>query len=137
MLRPSELKPIEVVVLVLENDRGDILLSQRHPDKHLGGYWEFPGGKIEANETPEQALYREINEELNFTPSGALPILSIDHQYESTLVHLRVFHLHCPNPDVRSNENQPLQWTSPQNLPLIKLPEANQAIVKHLLSKTQ
>ncbi|QZY54929.1 8-oxo-dGTP diphosphatase MutT [Crassaminicella profunda] len=56
---------IHVVAGILINEKEEILIAKRKEEKHLGGYWEFPGGKIEAGETPEQSLIRELKEEMH------------------------------------------------------------------------
>lgn len=56
---------IDVVAAIIRNDEGKILIAQRNLNKSQGGLWEFPGGKIESNETKEEAIVREIKEELN------------------------------------------------------------------------
>jgi mutator protein MutT len=76
----TEVKPLRVVAAVVWRD-GRLLLTQRPPGGPLGGQWEFPGGKIEPGETPEQALIREIREELHV---GATPrdVIAVDlHRY--------------------------------------------------------
>lgn len=133
MLRSPELTPLQVVVLVLENHQDEVLLSHRAAGKHLAGYWEFPGGKIETNESPDCALRREIMEELRFDPEGAKKILEIDYPYPERPVRLLIHHLKIKHPQVYSNEGQPLQWIPKAQLPKVQLPPANQAIIRHLL----
>ncbi len=131
MPRAPELKTdiLKVVVLVLENHQGDILLTQRAKGKHLGGYWEFPGGKIEPDESNATALSREIQEELNYQPLNAVPLITIDHSYPTRTVRIFVYHEIAYNPQVTPAEGQPLKWVKKTDLKSFQLPEANQAII--------
>lgn len=135
MSRSPKLKTkqaVKVVVLVLENDRGDILITQRQKHQHLSGYWEFPGGKIEPGETAIAALERECNEELNHSIQSPQQILTINHSYPDIEVTLLIYHELSINPKVFAAENQPLKWVTKSALLNYKLPEANQAIVEYL-----
>ena len=71
----KSIKTVVCIALISENDQ--ILISKRPPKKHLSGFWEFPGGKVEAGETPENALIREIKEELNIDISRNLLLPSL------------------------------------------------------------
>lgn len=134
MLRQANLKEpiIEVVALVLENNQGDILLTQRQSGKHLAGYWEFPGGKVENNETLLEALIREINEELAYTPHQAAHLTTINHRYPEKTVNIHFYHCIDNTATVNPQENQAMQWVHKSNLNAIKLPPANQPVIKLL-----
>ncbi|WP_454060632.1 (deoxy)nucleoside triphosphate pyrophosphohydrolase [Elizabethkingia ursingii] len=73
---------IRVVCGVIFNE-GRILLCRRKPEKSLGGYWEFPGGKIEVGETEEESLYRELQEELGITVKIDRHFKTIVHSYDT------------------------------------------------------
>lgn len=132
MPRSPELTTTHVVVLVLENDQDEVLLTQRHASQHLPGYWEYPGGKVEANESWLQALQRECMEELQYRPINPQPILEIPHQYPNKHVCLHVFHEHNPHANVRAAEQQNMQWVAKTQLSDWQLPPANAAITDYL-----
>src|SRR5580692_4901553 len=71
--------------------QGRLLITQRHADSHLGGLWEFPGGKLEAQETFEQCLIREIREELGMEIAVGKLFEEVTHAYETKTVHLKFF----------------------------------------------
>ncbi len=79
------------VVAALIRDAGMVLLSQRKPGKHLGLSWEFPGGKVEAGETDEQALVRELQEELGVQVAVGTRCFETRHNYGSREMHLLVY----------------------------------------------
>ncbi|MGJ8664328.1 MAG: (deoxy)nucleoside triphosphate pyrophosphohydrolase [Marinicella sp.] len=124
---------IHVAILVLQNKNGEVLLTQRKADKHLAGYWEFPGGKVESSEQAIETLIRECQEELNYTPINPCKIIDIKHTYPDARIHLHVFHEINTHINVCANEGQPMQWAHTDQLKNLKLPEANQEIVDFLL----
>ena len=136
MSRTTDLTPslTKVVVLVLKNNQGDILLTQRQKHQHLAGYWEFPGGKIEADESPFEALKRECMEELDYHIIAPEKILTINHQYPTIKVQLQIFYETNTHPQVKPAEGQCMKWVNINDLDQYKLPEANQAIIEHLQS---
>ena len=69
---------VHVAVAVIVNEDEEICISLRHKNSHQGGLWEFPGGKIEQHETPEQALFREIKEELDLDIGKLRPLITIE-----------------------------------------------------------
>ena len=85
------MKHIHVAAGVILNSEGQILLALRPKDKHKGGLWEFPGGKVEAGESVQQALARELLEEVSLTVVEAAPFLIIDHDYGDKQVTLDVW----------------------------------------------
>ena len=121
--------PLQVAVGVVKNPEGKILISLRHADSHQGGLWEFPGGKIELSETAEQALARELNEELNITVTAATPLITINHQYPDLSVQLNVFLVEQFTGESKSCEGQPFKWVAPAELDHYTFPSANQPII--------
>ncbi|NVK21019.1 MAG: 8-oxo-dGTP diphosphatase MutT [Kangiellaceae bacterium] len=124
---------IHVAVAVIQiGDR--ILIAKRPVHLHKGGYWEFPGGKVESDETIQQALIRECYEELAIVPCLFRPLIEIRHQYPEKEVLLDVWlvtdYLGVP----AGVEGQPLVWCTLQNLKGYQFPEANIPIIEKLTS---
>lgn len=123
-------------MLILENQSGDYLITQRKSGKHLSGCWEFPGGKVELNESLLAALEREIQEELNYQPVNPAPVMQVNHSYPELTVTLHFFHQIDPRPQVKANEQQAMRWASLDELNQTELPEANLPVLEWLLNKT-
>jgi 8-oxo-dGTP diphosphatase len=111
-----------------------VLIAQRPEGKLLAGLWEFPGGKVEPDETPEDALIRELNEELSITvPKSCLaPLTFASHDYEN-------FHLLMPLYVCRrwhgvpvAREAQALKWVRPRRLRDFPMPPADAPLISHL-----
>lgn len=102
-------KVIRVVGAVIEKD-GLILCAQRGKDKALGGFWEFPGGKIEADETPQQALEREIKEELLCEVRIKNKIVTAEHEYDFGIVDLTTFYCELVSGEPRITEHETIEW---------------------------
>jgi len=130
----AELPTKYIVAAALVDVDGRVLLAQRPDDKPMAGLWEFPGGKIEAGETPEAALIRELQEELSIdTKSSCLAPLSFaSHSYET--FHLVMLLYICrrwwgsPQPV----EGGTLQWVRAPRLRDFEMPEANMPLVAAL-----
>jgi 8-oxo-dGTP diphosphatase len=122
-------KPLQVAVGVIRNPAGQILISLRDKSLNQGGLWEFPGGKIEVNETDEQALVRELKEELGITITETKPLITINHQYPDLAVQLLVFTVEQYDGEVKSCEGQPFLWVNPDDLIKYAFPAANQPII--------
>ena len=126
---------ITVVAVALIDADGRVLLAQRPADKAHGGLWEFPGGKLNAGETPEAALIRELKEELGIEiPLRCLaPLTFASHSYEN-------FHLLMPLYICRNWEGEPealegqrLAWVRPDRLRDYPMPAADEPLIPILL----
>ncbi len=109
-----------VVAVALLNDRGQVLLAQRPAGKWMAGMWEFPGGKIDPGETPEQALIRECREELGIAlvPDALSPYTFISHPYPEKDFHLLMPLYVCRKwtGDMHGAEGQDLRWVHPRDM---------------------
>jgi 8-oxo-dGTP diphosphatase len=118
-----------VAVGVIKNQQGQVLIALRDNARHQGGLWEFSGGKIEANETAEQALKRELKEELAIDVISATPLITINHQYPDKMVQLKVFLVEQFTGEPHSAEGQRIEWVNVQDLKHYAFPAANLPII--------
>ena len=119
------------VGLVLDNDR--VFVAKRDQNAHQGGLWEFPGGKVDAGETVEAALSRELNEELGIFVDYAEPVMQIKHDYTDKIVLLDVWQIARYRGEPSGCEGQPVKWLAINELLAEQFPVANQAIVDWLV----
>lgn len=122
-------KIIHVAAGVIVNDDGEILIARRSVDTHQGGLWEFPGGKLEAGETAQKALIRELNEELGIISKTLEPLIQIRHDYSDKSVLLDVWRVTEFDGEAYGKEGQPVKWVSPESLNDFEFPAANVPIV--------
>jgi len=130
-------KLVLVSACALADESGRVLLAQRPFDKNLGGLWEFPGGKIEPGESPEEALIRELQEELAIAvaPEHLQPLTFASHAYES-------FHLLMPLYLCRVWQGKPTMvehaafaWVRPQEMKAYPLAPADILLVSALFGR--
>lgn len=112
----------------------EFYLTQRHPDAHQGGKWEFPGGKVEVGETVAQALARELKEEVAIDVLACIPLVVIEHDYGDKHVKLEVFVVDNFAGEPNAQEGQAQGYFSLEDLSKIDFPEANKEIVKALVT---
>lgn len=130
----SDLPTVLVVAVALVDVDGRILIAQRPEGKAMAGLWEFPGGKVEAGETPERALIRELKEELGIdvTEACLAPFTFASHSYET--FHLLMPLYLCRRWDgvVRAHEHQALKWVLARDLRSYPMPPADEPLVAML-----
>jgi 8-oxo-dGTP diphosphatase len=128
-------KLLLVVACALVDADNRVLLAQRPEGKSLAGLWEFPGGKVEAGETPEAALVRELQEELGIETKTAClaPLTFASHTYETfhLLMPLYVCRRYWGTPQPR--EAQALKWVRPNKLRDYPMPPADEPLIAHLI----
>lgn len=127
-------KRIHVAVGVLLNNQNQVCITQRRAGQHLEGFWEFPGGKVEAGETTFDALRRELSEEIGVDVVASEPFLEVRHEYDTKSVLLDVHVVREFSGNAEGREGQALRWHSLEHLRAVNFPEANVAIVEKLLS---
>ena len=130
------IKLVLVAACALIDADGRVLLAERPAGKTMAGLWEFPGGKVEANERPEDTLIRELKEELGITVSEPClaPLTFASHVYPD-------FHLLMPlyvcrrwDGTVTPLEGQQVAWVKPNRLRDYKMPPADEPLVAHLMA---
>lgn len=106
------MKNLFVVAVALFNEKNQLLLAQRPAGKNLAGFWEFPGGKIEQDESPEDAIVRELSEELNITLSKTdlVPVTFASHTYEQFQLVMPLFLCKKWTGTLKCMENQQFDW---------------------------
>lgn len=122
--------PIEVVAAVIRDADGKILIAQRSADKHQGGKWEFPGGKVEKGESRRSALVRELNEELGIEIGHSTRLISVYHEYEDKAIYLDVYEVLQWKGVAVGREGQAVRWVTSDALDDFEFPAANRSIVQ-------
>lgn len=123
---------IEVVAAVIYNPQGEFLLAQRPAGKAYAGYWEFPGGKVEAGEATHAALKRELHEELGIEVTLAYPWVTRDFDYPHANVRLRFFRVYAWTGNLHGRESQRFTWQSIHNISVAPVLPANGPILRGL-----
>jgi 8-oxo-dGTP diphosphatase len=120
---------IHVAAGVIVAAGGQILIARRPESAHQGGLWEFPGGKVEAGESVEAALARELQEELAIVVTACAPLLEVHHNYPDKSVLLDVWLVTAFTGEPHGNEGQPVRWVDVAALNNYTFPAANAPIV--------
>ena len=128
-------QPIPVVAAVIEDGRGCVLVAQRPPHKHLALKWEFPGGKVDAGESPEAALIRELREELGIDTEIVRPLPRFTHDYGTVVIAMIPFvcRLAPGSAAPHLHEHVALRWVPPTELATLDIAAADLPVVAALL----
>jgi len=112
---------------------GEVLIGQRRTDQPMASLWEFPGGKIEAGESPEQALVRELSEELGIQAQVAAPLTRIRHNYRhGGAVDLRFFTVREFSGEIQNHIYQQVRWVRLADLPSYEFLAADRGLIRDL-----
>lgn len=120
-----------VAAIIVKNEL--IFITQRGYGEFKDG-WEFPGGKIEEDETPENALKREIKEELNADIEVDNFLMDIDYDYPNFHLYMKVYFCHLLKPHIELLEHENALWVKKEDLKNINFLPADKLIIKHILS---
>lgn len=129
----NNLPVVHVVAAVIYNEKGEILIAKRPDHVHQGGLWEFPGGKVEEGETAEEAIKRELLEELFIFPITLEPLDSVIHHYTDKIVNLEFFKVDSFLGKEAGLEQQELRWVAPRHLENYNFPAANKKLMLRYL----
>ena len=121
--------PTQIAVAVVQ-DQGKFLVGQRPSGKPLAGYWEFPGGRVEAGETPQQAAIRECLEETGLQVEVVGSYATQTHRYEHDCVELHFFA--CRTLKANESPVPPFCWVDRSELLQLRFPEANEELLAEL-----
>ncbi len=124
---------IEVALALVWRD-GQLLVSRRHHDAHLGGYWEFPGGKVKPGESAAQCAMREVLEEVGVTCLAEAERAPIEHTYSDRAVRLQPVDCRYVSGVAACAGVLEVRWVLPNELSRLRLPPANDALVAELTS---
>ncbi|MGB0188604.1 MAG: 8-oxo-dGTP diphosphatase MutT [Aequoribacter sp.] len=130
----TEPKPTLHVAVGVILREGDLFIAKRQGDQHLAGLWEFPGGKVEADETVLDALKRELYEELGIDVISAAPLIRQRHEYDIRTVVLDCWLVTEFNGEAHGKEGQPTTWAKIEACAsTYPMPEPNVHILKALV----
>ena len=129
------MKKLQIAVGIIRNPEGDIFITQRAADAHMVNKLEFPGGKIESAETPEQALIRELQEEVGITVTTFSLFDKLEYQFPDRHITLWFFLVESWEGEPWGKEGQPGQWMARQALDPAAFPPANEPVIRKLISQ--
>lgn len=125
------MRVIEVAAGLIHRN-GRYLIARRKPGVHLAGFWEFPGGKREAEESLTECLQRELFEELGISIDLPIPYQIVRHDYPDKVVELHFFRCTIEHGEPVPLGCEEVQWVSPQELTQFQFPPADHAIIRAL-----
>lgn len=115
---------------------GRVLIARRKEGVHMGGYWEFPGGKIEGGETAEGCVKREMREEVGLEVRVTKELAQIEYEYGGRRVRLWPFICEVVSGEARANEAGEVRWVLVGELKDFRMPEANGGLVEILMRRS-
>jgi mutator protein MutT len=122
---------VKVTAGIME-ENGLVLIARRKPGKHMGGKWEFPGGKIEAGESPEESLARELHEELDVRARIGRLLCSASYEGDGISLELLVYRVEGFDGTPTLREHEEFRWVSPRDLRSYDLADSDRRVVETL-----
>lgn len=116
---------IEVAAAVIENEEGKILVAKRKAGKRLAGFWEFPGGKVEEGETPEETLQRELREEMNVEIEVGEYLGENVHYYGDFAIRLIAYRAKVTGGEIKLSDHEEYLWVEAGELAKVNLAPAD------------
>ena len=127
------MKTIEVVAAIIHKDNRYLAAQRGYGD--FEGMWEFPGGKIEAGESQEEALKREIKEELNVDIEIGMQICTVDYDYPKFHLTMHCYFCNVSNGDIKLLEHKSAKWLTNDELNMVEWLPADIAIIDRLMNE--
>jgi mutator protein MutT len=127
---------IEVAAGLIRDAAGRYLITQRRRGSHLAGLWEFPGGKVEAGETPAACLRRELAEELSATFTVGALVETVRWEYPDRTVVLHFFECTLETGDIVPREEQAMEWVPGARLADYSFPPADRELIQRLARRS-
>jgi 8-oxo-dGTP diphosphatase len=130
------MKRIHIVAAIIFNqDKSKIFITKRPDDKHKGGFWEFPGGKVESGESIEQAMIRELNEEVGIAVTEQSLFEHLEYDYPDKSLKFDFISVTQFDGSPFGKEGQQGQWVEVSDLPSYAFPEANVPILNRVVKE--
>ncbi len=126
------MKKIHIAAGIIQNTLGNIFITQRRPDMHMANKWEFPGGKLEEGETAEQALVRELREEIGIDAVEFQLFETLEYAFPDRQLTLTFFLVSQWEGEPWGKEGQPGRWVKQSELLADEFPPANALIIQKL-----
>ena len=128
------MKILQISVGIIRNADGEIYITQRAADSHMAHKWEFPGGKIEAGETPEEAVIRELQEEVGIAATSLHQFDKLEYQFPDRHITLWVWMVDGWEGEPWGKEGQPGRWVAQRDLVADEFPPANVPVIEKLIA---
>lgn len=128
-------KTVHVVGAIIENENNEIFCALRGPNMSLPNYWEFPGGKIETGESPEEALIREIKEEFNCFIEVGAKVEDTTYEYENVIVRLETYMAKLIEGEPQALEHAETKWVTRDEMTQLHFAPADIPAVRKIVEK--
>ena len=129
------MKILQISVGIIRNAAGEIYITQRAADAHMAHKWEFPGGKIEAGETPQDAVIRELQEEVGISATSLHQFDKLEYQFPDRHITLWFWLVDGWEGEPWGKEGQPGRWVAQQELIADEFPPANAPVIEKLIAE--
>ena len=123
---------VEVVAALIQDEKGRYLITQRREGSHLAGLWEFPGGKREAGESLEEALRRELTEELSAHFGVGERVETVRWEYPERTIVIHFYRCRLESGTIEPREDQAMAWVAPEHLSDFDFPPADRSLIARL-----
>ena len=123
---------VEVVAALVQDEKGRYLITQRRKGSHLAGLWEFPGGKREADESLDEALRRELSEELSARFAVGERVETVRWEYPERTIVIHFYRCRLESGTIEPREDQAMAWVAPERLSDFDFPPADRDLIARL-----